>query len=114
MRRAQDNNQWPQHVEQLIIAGDGQFDLSQVLKILANRSINSIWVEAGAGLCGALLSQQLVDKLVVYQAPKLIGDLGKGLFNLPQMSAMDQLVELTFDDVRMVGRDIRIVATPNY
>jgi len=114
VRRAQDNNQWPQHVEQLIVAGDGQFDLSQILALLARRNINSLWVEAGASLCGALLSQQLVDKLVVYQAPKLIGDLGKGLFNLPQISTMDKLVELTFDDVRMVGRDIRIVATPNY
>jgi len=114
VRRVQDNHDWPAHVEQLIIEGCGQFDLTQVLQLLANRGINSLWVEAGAGLCGALLSAKLLDKIVLYQAPKLIGDLGKGSFHLPGVKAMDQLVDLTIDDLRMVGRDIRIVATPNY
>jgi hypothetical protein len=44
----------------------------------------------------------------------LIGDLGKGLFHLPSVTGMDKLIDLTIDDLRMVGRDIRIVATPNY
>jgi diaminohydroxyphosphoribosylaminopyrimidine deaminase/5-amino-6-(5-phosphoribosylamino)uracil reductase len=114
VRRETDANDWPDHVEQLIIAGRGQFDLAQVLSILASRGINSLWVEAGAGLCGALLSNQLVDKLIIYQAPKLIGDLGKGLFHLPSVTGMDKLIDLTIDDLRMVGCDIRIVATPNY
>ncbi|NRA82441.1 MAG: bifunctional diaminohydroxyphosphoribosylaminopyrimidine deaminase/5-amino-6-(5-phosphoribosylamino)uracil reductase RibD [Gammaproteobacteria bacterium] len=114
VRRHQDLNDWPAHVEQLIIAGSGQFDLAEVLAILAERQINSIWVEAGAKLSGALLSAQLVDKIVIYQAPKLIGDLGKGLFHLPQITKMAQIIDLTIEQLTMVGRDIKIVASPNY
>lgn len=114
VRRVKDTNQWPQHVEQLIMEGCGQFDLAAMLETLASRGINSVWVEAGARLCGALLSQKLVDKIVIYQAPKLMGDLGKGLFHLPDINTMTQLVDLTIDDLRMVGRDIRIIAIPDY
>ena len=114
IRRQRDLLTWPSHVEQLMIDGDGQFDLYQVLELLAQRGINAIWVEAGAKLCGALLSQQLVDRLVIYQAPKIIGDLGKGLFHLPTVENMEQVIDLSIDDLRMVGRDIRVMATPTY
>lgn len=118
IRRQRDNLVWPSHVEQMLIDGnndgEGQFDLHQVLTLLAQRGINAIWVEAGAKLCGALLSQQLVDRLVIYQAPKIIGDLGKGLFHLPPIESMEQIIDLSIDDLRMIGRDIRIIATPTY
>lgn len=114
IRRVEDANDWPDHVEQLIIEGQGRFDLAAILKTLASRGINSVWVEAGAGLSGALLSAQLVDKIVIYQAPKLIGDLGKGLFHLPSIGQIEHLVDLTIEDLRMVGADIRIIARPNY
>ncbi|NRA62773.1 MAG: dihydrofolate reductase family protein, partial [Psychrobium sp.] len=112
VRRQADDNQWPSHVEQLIMVGQGKIDLAQLMALLAKREINSIWVEAGATLCGALLSANLVDKLVIYQAAKLMGGGNKGLFNLPSIDHMDKLIDLTIDDVRMIAKDIRICATP--
>ncbi len=112
VRRQADDNQWPVNVEQLIMPGQGQIDLGQLMTLLAKREINSIWVEAGATLCGALLSANLVDKLVVYQAAKLMGSGNKGLFNLPSIDHMDKLIDLRIDDVRMIAKDIRICAIP--
>lgn len=112
VRRNKDNHQWPSHVEQLIIDGQGTIDLPQLMVELAQREINSIWVEAGQTLCGALLEANLVDKVVIYQAPKLMGSNNKGLFALPSVHHINQLVELAIDDLRMVGNDIRISATP--
>lgn len=110
VRREADDRLWPTHVQQLIVPGTGQFSLEQVLKALAGEGINDLWVEAGAGLTGALLSDNLVDELVVYQAPKLMGDQGKGLFHLPGIEQMTDVINLSFDDVRLVGPDLRIVA----
>jgi len=112
VRRQADKQQWPSHVEQLIMPGQGQIDLTQLMTLLAKREINSVWVEAGQTLCGALLEADLVDKVVIYQAPKLMGSGNKGLFTLPTVNSIDQLVDLTIDDLRLVGNDIRISATP--
>lgn len=112
VRRIKDTLQWPSHVEQLVMPGDGAIDLNRLMSILANREINSIWVEAGQTLCGALLEANLVDKIIIYQAPKLMGSDNKGLFTLPSVNHMDKLVDLAIDDVRLIGKDIRISATP--
>lgn len=50
---------------------------------LGRQQINSIWVEAGPGLAGALLQAGLVDELIVYVAPKLLGTQARGLCELP-------------------------------
>jgi len=112
VRRAKDSLQWPNHVEQLVMPGEGVIDLNALMAELARREINSIWVEAGQTLCGALLEAQLVDNIIIYQAPKLMGSNNKGLFSLPSVNHIDQLVELNIDDVRLIGQDIRITATP--
>ncbi|WED21289.1 bifunctional diaminohydroxyphosphoribosylaminopyrimidine deaminase/5-amino-6-(5-phosphoribosylamino)uracil reductase RibD [Vibrio sp. JC009] len=89
----------------------GQLDLKQVLSKLANEhNINHIWVEAGATLAGSLIEQKLVDELILYQAPKIMGADSRSLINLLGLEKMDQVVELDIVDVRMVGSDIRIVA----
>ncbi|MNL89644.1 Riboflavin biosynthesis protein RibD [compost metagenome] len=51
-----------------------------------------------------------MDELVLYQAPKLLGDEGRGLFHLPGLTRLFQASKLTLKDVRMVGPDIRITA----
>jgi len=112
VRRQADELPWPSHVEQLIMPGEGQLDLNDLMIELARREINSVWVEAGQTLCGALLEANLVDKVIIYQAPKLMGSGNKGLFTLPSVNHIDKLVDLTIDDVRLVGNDIRISATP--
>ena len=90
---------------------DGRLDLSAVLKYLGTRQINEVHLEAGATICGALLQAGLVDELVIYMAPHLMGDAARGLFALPGLERMAQRIRLSINDVRAVGDDWRISAT---
>ncbi len=90
---------------------DGRLDLVAVLQYLGTLEMNEVHLEAGATLCGALLQAGLVDELVVYMAPHLMGDAARGLFALPGMERMQQRIELSINDIRAVGDDWRISAT---
>ncbi len=90
----------------------GQVDLEATLKtVAADRQINHLWVEAGATFASALIKANLVDELIVYLAPKLMGSDGRGLIGALGLTGMDQVIDLNITDVRMVGTDIRIAAT---
>lgn len=92
--------------------GDNQIDLQATLAELATKhNINHIWVEAGATLAGSLIQQQLVDELIIYLAPKLMGSDGRGLLGTLGLESMSEVLDLEIKDVRQVGKDIRIVAT---
>ncbi len=67
-------------------------------------------IEAGATLNGALLNAGLVDEMVLYLAPVLMGDAARGLFALQELQQMDQRKTLAVQDVRLVGQDIRVMA----
>ncbi|KLV06049.1 5-amino-6-(5-phosphoribosylamino)uracil reductase [Photobacterium aquae] len=114
VRHSDDGEQWPDHVRSLLLpqasADQAGIDLKAMMAALAQQDINHIWVEAGAGLAGALLSAGLVDELIVYQAPKLMGSDSRGLIGLRGLTAMEQVPELAISDLRMVGGDIRITA----
>ncbi|MDH2917011.1 MAG: bifunctional diaminohydroxyphosphoribosylaminopyrimidine deaminase/5-amino-6-(5-phosphoribosylamino)uracil reductase RibD [Gallionella sp.] len=89
---------------------EDELDLTTVLRDLAQRGINEVLVEAGKTLNGALLKAGLVDELVLYLAPQLLGDAARGLANLGELTQLDQRVALTWQEVRHVGTDIRITA----
>ncbi len=91
---------------------DGRVDLARMLDELGRRGLNEITVEAGRGLNGALVRQGLVDEFVVYLAPLLLGDRARGMFDLPELVAMEGRRELRIAGVAMVGRDLRIRALP--
>ncbi len=93
---------------------NGHVDLNAALNYLAEQEINEIHVEAGAILSGAFLQQQLVDEIVVYMAPHIMGDEARGLFALPGLSKMKDRISLDIQDVRMLGKDLRITAKPVY
>ena len=90
---------------------DGQLDLPAVLQYLGTLQINEVHLEAGATLCGALLQAGLLDELVIYMAPHLMGNAAHGLFALPGLEQMSQRIKLSITDVRAVGDDWRITAT---
>ncbi len=94
----------------LPLADNGRLDLPLLLAELGRRQVNHLWVEAGARLCGALLSAALVDELVLYQAPKLMGTASRGLFELPELTAMSQVPALEWCDCRRVGTDLKLTA----
>jgi len=88
---------------------DGAVDLAAVLADLAARSVNELHVEAGSVLNGALLRAGLIDELVVYLAPKLIGP-GRGMFDGGALRDLSKALSLRFESVQAVGDDLRIVA----
>lgn len=91
---------------------DGErLDLIQVMQFLAEREINELHIESGPVLSGALLQSALVDELVLYVAPHLLGDAARGLFTLPGVETMEQRIELNITDIRAVGNDWRVTAT---
>ncbi|MGD2053780.1 MAG: bifunctional diaminohydroxyphosphoribosylaminopyrimidine deaminase/5-amino-6-(5-phosphoribosylamino)uracil reductase RibD [Gammaproteobacteria bacterium] len=94
-------------------AVDGKLDLTSVMSWLAGMQANEVHVEAGATLCGALLQDKLVDEIVVYIAPHLMGNHARGLFDLPGLEHMADRIRLDFSDVRRIGKDLRIIATPS-
>lgn len=95
-----------------LAASDGGVDLGQVLDLLAKQGVNDVLVEAGPSLAGAFLTAGLVDELVVYMAPVLIGDTGRELMALPSLTRFADRHHLSVGDVRAVGEDWRITAHP--
>ncbi|HQQ64418.1 MAG TPA: bifunctional diaminohydroxyphosphoribosylaminopyrimidine deaminase/5-amino-6-(5-phosphoribosylamino)uracil reductase RibD [Pseudomonadales bacterium] len=86
-------------------------DLRVLLAELAGRGCNDILVEAGATLAGAFLQEKLVDELIIYMAPKLLGSTARPLFTLP-FEAMEEAHNLKILDVRAVGDDWRFTVKP--
>ncbi len=95
----------PEHI-------DGRIDLKAMLQQLAQMEINEVHCECGATLAGALLQQQLVDEVVLYIAPDLLGNQARGLFELGEISIMSDKLAMQIEDLRMIGRDIKITAKP--
>lgn len=87
---------------------NGRVDLNAVLRDLAARGCNEVLVEAGSALNGALLQAGLVDELLLYLAPQLLGDAARGMAQLGEFSRLDQRVNLKWHDVRQIGNDLRI------
>ncbi len=97
--------------EVVTLAGtDGQVDLPAAMRDMAQRGINEVLVESGRIINGALLKAGLVDELVLYLAPQLLGDAARGLADLGEYTQLQQRVALQWRDVRQVGGDLRIIA----
>ncbi|MCP4409996.1 MAG: bifunctional diaminohydroxyphosphoribosylaminopyrimidine deaminase/5-amino-6-(5-phosphoribosylamino)uracil reductase RibD [Gammaproteobacteria bacterium] len=110
-----------QRIEELCSAGaevlrvrraDTGVHLGDVMRALASREVNELHVETGATLAGALAAAGLVDEFVVYMAAHLMGNEARGLVRLQGLNSMNQRMPLKFQDVRMVGDDLRIIAIP--
>jgi diaminohydroxyphosphoribosylaminopyrimidine deaminase/5-amino-6-(5-phosphoribosylamino)uracil reductase len=87
-------------------------DLMSVMQKLAELEINDVLVEAGPVLAGSLMSAGLVDELVIYQAPHMMGSETRGMATTPEWLALNHRQDLDIVDLRMIGRDIRITARP--
>lgn len=88
----------------------GKVDLRALVTALGERQMNEIHVEAGYKLNGSLLQENLVDELVVYLAPSVLGDCARGMFHLPSLDDLALQRRLELHDVSRIGPDVRIVA----
>ncbi len=97
--------------EVVLVGGDAAaVDLDGVLSDLGSREVNELLVEAGPALAGSLVEQRLVDELVIYQAPHIMGSETMGMFATPQWTSLADRCGLHVADVRRVGADTRITA----
>ena len=87
-------------------------NLNAVLQDLAGRQINELHVEAGSVLAGSLISQGLVDEMVLYTAPVLLGSDGRELVRLTGIDKMADRPEFEVSDVVLLDRDLRVTLTP--
>jgi len=90
----------------------GRVDLAALMRWLAQQEINEVLLEAGPTLAGSALTSGLVDELVIYVAPHLMGDGGRGLFHLPGLQRMEHRIPLVIDEVRRIGPDLRLRLRP--
>ena len=88
----------------------GKVELRDLLHELGRRGINEVHAEAGFKLNGSLLREGLVDELLLYLAPCLLGHHASGLFNLPELTELTHKPQLQVRDLRQVGEDIRLIA----
>jgi diaminohydroxyphosphoribosylaminopyrimidine deaminase/5-amino-6-(5-phosphoribosylamino)uracil reductase len=97
--------------EVVVIPNDrGKVELFKLMEELARRELNEIHVEAGTKLNGSLLQAGVVDELLVYLAPSVIGDSGRGMFDLPELKELSGRTALAIREVERVGEDLRILA----
>jgi len=89
-------------------------DLKSVMSDLAKREINEVLVEAGSTLVGNLFDHQLVDEIIMYIAPHLMGDAGFGLAKLTAIQSMKDRINLEIIQLRKIGNDIKLQLKPNY
>ncbi|QBK05040.1 bifunctional diaminohydroxyphosphoribosylaminopyrimidine deaminase/5-amino-6-(5-phosphoribosylamino)uracil reductase RibD [Hylemonella gracilis] len=88
----------------------GKVDLAALLRDLAmQREVNELHVEAGHQLNGSLLREGLVDELLVYLAPKLLGT-GRGMARIGPLTTLADAVTLDYRETVMVGADLRVLA----
>lgn len=90
--------------------GPDAIDLNALMRLLAEREINEVLLETGAILSGAVLQAGIIDELVIYMAPKLMGDNTKGLFHTPGLDSLADAISLDILDIRAIGKDWRITA----
>ncbi|UNK48937.1 bifunctional diaminohydroxyphosphoribosylaminopyrimidine deaminase/5-amino-6-(5-phosphoribosylamino)uracil reductase RibD [Lysobacter sp. S4-A87] len=91
---------------------DGRFDLEAVLRLLAERGVNEIQLEAGATLAGAFLAARLVDEVLLYVAPVLLGERARPLFDGLAIDSMSQKLDMAIVESRYIGQDVRLLLRP--
>lgn len=93
------------------VPGDGRkADLAAIARFLGSRGFNEVTVETGGRLMGSLVRSGVIDELVLYLAPMLLGDAAQGLFAMDELLRLDEAPRVRITDVRNVGEDIRITA----
>lgn len=103
---------FPENCEQIIVPNHDFIDLPALLHILAERQINALWLEAGATLAGAFIENKLVDELIVYLAPKILGDQARGFCKLPHLTRLADASNWECKQIETFGSDVKLTYYP--
>ena len=101
---------FPDFCEQIMLPKENL--LKELMRELGKRQINMLWVEAGANLAGSLIDAKLVDELIIYIAPKLLGDNARGLCQLPNLTKLADAPLWQLNELEQIGDDIKLTYTP--
>ena len=102
----------PQVEVRELIATQSGLDLNQLLEDLVRREVNEVWVEAGSRLATSFIRAELVDELIVYVAPLLLGDGAQPLLRMPELTEMARRKQLKLLDVSLFEDDVRLIYQP--
>lgn len=103
--------EFPAHCEQIQLSASTNA-LADLMAELGQRQINTLWIEAGATLAGALIEAKLVDELIIYIAPKLLGDAARGLCKLPHLSTLAEASLWQLHSIEKLGDDLKTIYHP--
>ncbi|MFP3029411.1 MAG: bifunctional diaminohydroxyphosphoribosylaminopyrimidine deaminase/5-amino-6-(5-phosphoribosylamino)uracil reductase RibD [Arsenophonus sp.] len=105
---------WCGDVKQIAIPTTREkgIDLFLLMMQLAKRNINSILIESGPTLAGVLLKSGLVDELIVYIAPKILGGTARELINIPALQKLKDAHAFEFINIAVIGPDLRLTLRP--
>lgn len=109
--KMRDLSSYPDFCEQIIVPNKQHIDLHKLLQVLGERQINNLWLEAGPTLAGAMIEQNLVDELILYIAPILLGNNAKGLCHLPTLQHLTQAPRWKLTTQEILEGDIKLTYT---
>lgn len=110
--QSRDMSVFPSYCREIVLKTDSSDDLSALMKELGRLQINNLWIEAGQTLAGALIEQNLVDQLIVYIAPKLLGEQARGLCKLPHLTRLADSPLWQLQSVEQIVDDIKLTYLP--
>lgn len=104
---------WPSHIAEIVINTSpnnaAMVDLKALVSTLFEQQLHHLWVEAGAALSGAFIEAQLADELILYQAPKLVGDKGQPLIRLNEPERMNDVLTQHISSITHIGDDVKMI-----
>ncbi|QCI17843.1 bifunctional diaminohydroxyphosphoribosylaminopyrimidine deaminase/5-amino-6-(5-phosphoribosylamino)uracil reductase RibD [Buchnera aphidicola (Acyrthosiphon lactucae)] len=113
IRLKYDKKIWPENTKQIIEqAYNKKIDIFSLLKFLGKSEINNVWIEAGSSLSGFLLNSCLIDELILYMAPKILGHEAKPLCMIYEKLKISNALQFKFQDICNIGPDIRLILSP--
>ncbi len=87
---------------------DGRVDLDRLLTLLAEKEVNEVMVEAGAGVAGAFIARDMVDEIIVYSSPDILGSSGRGMFVIRGIRNIENRVRFEIKNISRLGRDVKV------
>lgn len=115
IRLKKDTEIWPKNTKQIIIKKhEKKINILSVLKFLGKANINKVWIEAGSTLSGFLIHKKLIDEIIIYIAPKILGHQAKPLCILNHELKLIEALRFNFQEIKNIGSDVRIILTPKY
>lgn len=113
IRLKPDNELWPENIKQIIIKPyNKKVDIISTLKFLGKLKINNLWIEAGSNLSGSLLKMKLIDEIIIYISPKILGHEAKPLFFLKNNLTLFECIKFKFLNFKKIGPDLRLILEP--